>query len=63
MFLTGSAGDRDLKARKRLGAEAYIIKPVDLKNLSRVTPQLNLHWALLKSAAPAQQKQTGHEQP
>jgi CheY-like chemotaxis protein/DNA-binding XRE family transcriptional regulator len=63
IVLTGSARDRDLQASKRLGAEAYIIKPVDLKNLSRVTPQLNLHWALLKSAAPAQQKQTGHEQP
>jgi len=54
IVLTASSRDRDLQMSKRLGAEAYIIKPVDLQNLSRVTPQLNLQWALLKPALPAQ---------
>jgi len=33
---------------RRLGAEQYIIKPVDLQRLSLVTPQLNLEWALFR---------------
>ncbi len=54
IVLTASTRDRDLQISKRLGAEAYIIKPVDLKNLSQVTPQLHLQWALLKTAIQAQ---------
>ena len=51
VILTASTRDRDWQACKNLGAEAYITKPVDLENLSRVTPQLNLHWALLRPAS------------
>jgi two-component system, response regulator len=54
IVLTASARDRDLQASKQLGAEAYIIKPVDLQNLTQVTPQLHLQWALLKQTIPAQ---------
>ena len=54
IVLTGSARSQDLRISKELGAEAYIIKPVDLKNLSQVTPQLNLQWALMKRPMPAQ---------
>jgi CheY-like chemotaxis protein/DNA-binding XRE family transcriptional regulator len=57
IVLTASARDRDLQISKQLGAEAYIIKPVDLKNLTQVTPQLNLQWALLKRPIPAQGQQ------
>jgi two-component system response regulator len=42
--------DRDVAASQRLGADAYIVKPVDFKNFSGVTPQLSLQWALLKRA-------------
>jgi two-component system response regulator len=61
IVLTASVRDRDLQTSKRLGAEAYIIKPLDLQNLSRVTPQLHLQWALLKPAAPVQQRHKGPE--
>jgi CheY-like chemotaxis protein/DNA-binding XRE family transcriptional regulator len=54
IVLTASVRDRDLQMSKQLGAEAYIIKPVDLQNLTQVTPQLHLQWALLKPAVPAQ---------
>lgn len=54
IVLTSSTRDRDLQTSKRLGAEAYITKPVDLKNLTEVTPQLKLQWALLRSAAIGQ---------
>jgi two-component system response regulator len=50
IMLTGSNRDRDIAASQRLGAEAYIVKPVDFQNLSGVTPQLSLQWALLKRA-------------
>jgi CheY-like chemotaxis protein/DNA-binding XRE family transcriptional regulator len=43
-----SSRDRDVTASQRLGADAYIVKPVDFQNLSGVTPQLSLQWALLK---------------
>jgi CheY-like chemotaxis protein len=50
VVLTGSRANRDIVASKRLGAEAYIVKPVDFRNLSEVTPRLSLQWALLKPA-------------
>ena len=50
VVLTVSSKDRDIAASQRLGAEAYIVKPVDFQNLSGVTPQLSLQWALLKRA-------------
>jgi CheY-like chemotaxis protein/DNA-binding XRE family transcriptional regulator len=50
VILTSSTRDRDLQVSKELGASAFIVKPVDLQNLTKVTPQLNLQWALLRSA-------------
>lgn len=47
VVLTASNRSRDIVTCKRLGADAYIVKPVDLQNLCIVTPQLNLQWALL----------------
>jgi len=48
VVLTSSKFDRDITASKKLGAEAYIVKPVDFESLSRVVSQLSLQWALLK---------------
>ena len=50
IVLTVSDRDRDVEASQRFGADAYIVKPVDFQNLSGVTPQLSLQWALLKRA-------------
>jgi CheY-like chemotaxis protein/DNA-binding XRE family transcriptional regulator len=52
IVLTASKFDRDLATSQRLGADAYIVKPVDLRNFIEVTPALSLQWALLK-AMPA----------
>lgn len=49
VILTASSNSGDITASKRLGADGYIVKPVNLLSLSEVTPQLNLQWALLKS--------------
>jgi CheY-like chemotaxis protein len=51
VVLTSSDRDRDLQISKRLGAQAYIVKPVGMPNLTKVAPQLSLRWALLKPAA------------
>jgi CheY-like chemotaxis protein/DNA-binding Xre family transcriptional regulator len=48
VVLTVSKSSGDILASKQLGAEAYIVKPVDFQNLSQVTPQLCFQWALLK---------------
>lgn len=51
VVLSASDHDGDIAASRKLGAEAYIIKPVNLQSLSGVTPQLSLQWALLKPPA------------
>ncbi len=48
VVLTSSQLDRDIAQCRRLGAETYIVKPVNFNNLGEVTAQLNLYWALLK---------------
>jgi CheY-like chemotaxis protein len=50
MLLDPSHG-MEMAACKRLGAGAGIVKPVDIKNLSAVTRQLSLQWALLTMEA------------
>jgi CheY-like chemotaxis protein len=50
VVLTGSSRSRDIQTSKWLGAAAYIVKPVDMVNLTHVTPLLHLQWALLQPA-------------
>lgn len=50
VILTTSSRDRDVQISRQLGASAYIVKPVELKNLTELTPQLKLQWALLRPA-------------
>jgi CheY-like chemotaxis protein len=49
--LTASNHDQDVQTSKRLGAQGYIVKPVGLTSLTRVTPQLNYQWAMLRRVA------------
>ncbi len=50
VVLTVSSRSQDVARSQQLGAEAYIVKPVDFKNFSEVVPKLNLQWAVLKTA-------------
>jgi two-component system response regulator len=55
VILTISNRNRDITACRRLGAESYIVKPVDFRNFSEVTTRLSLSWMLIKpnrSSAP-----------
>ncbi len=56
IVLTASNNHRDFAECRRLGADNYITKPVNLQRLSEATPQLNLDWALLKPPEPDLQK-------
>lgn len=47
VVLTVSRDDRNIIECGRLGAENYIVKPVDFESLSRITPRLDLHWTLV----------------
>lgn len=53
IILTASTSDSDLATCKKLGADAFIPKPVQFKSLSEVAPKLNLQWALLEPASSA----------
>jgi len=50
IVLTVSQSRPDIHESRRLGADAYIVKPVDFESFSQVTPQLSLLWALLPPA-------------
>lgn len=52
VILTGSLRSEDVDECRRLGADSYIIKPLDFHRLSQVTPSLNLDWSLVKPTAP-----------
>jgi two-component system, response regulator len=53
VVLTASRNSRELAECLRLGAQSYIIKPMDFQALSQITPRLNLAWALVKPPATA----------
>lgn len=54
VVLTASDRDRDIDESRRLGAESYIVKPVDFHRFSQITPQLKLSWSLVKHQAAQQ---------
>lgn len=52
VVLTASHSDWDFATCRRMGAETYMVKPVDFQRLCEVTPALNLTWALIKPEPP-----------
>lgn len=55
VILTISQVFSDFSECQRLGAETYIIKPLNFQRLSQITPRLQLDWALVKPETPAPQ--------
>jgi two-component system, response regulator len=47
VMLTSSKEDRDLEEAYRLGANSYIVKPVEFDSFVTAVEQLGLYWALL----------------
>lgn len=50
LVLTVSDDQYNIAECRRLGADNYIVKPVNFQRLSQATPGLNFEWALLKPA-------------
>ncbi len=51
VILTASHDEREMADCRRLGADCFIVKPLDFQSLGEATPQLNLHWALMREAS------------
>jgi len=47
IVLTSSREEPDIAAAYRLGANSYIVKPVDFEAFSRAVSELGLYWVLL----------------
>ena len=52
VVLTVSDESKDISEARRMGAKAYIVKPVDFQRLSEVTPGLNFYWTLSRASSP-----------
>lgn len=51
--LTNSRDSADVREALRLGADAYILKPLNFHSLSSVTPRLHFRWTLISAPGPA----------
>lgn len=51
VILTTSAETDDIRAAYRLGANSYIVKPVDFEKFIEVAEQIELYWAVLNNPA------------
>ena len=47
VMLTSSCQERDLAAAYRLGANSYIVKPVEFDSFSEAVAKLGVYWLLL----------------
>jgi len=47
VILTTSAEDHDIQTAYQLGANSYIVKPVDFDRFMEVAEQIELYWSVL----------------
>ena len=47
VMLTSSVEDPDIKAAYSLGANSYVVKPVDFENFSRTINSLDMYWLVV----------------
>lgn len=52
VILTSSREEQDLVAGYDLGANAYVVKPVDFEDFIRAVKQLGVFWALVNESPP-----------
>lgn len=51
VILTTSTEDTDIQTAYRLGANSYIVKPVDFEKFVEVSAQIELYWMVLNQPA------------
>ncbi len=49
IVLTSSSEDRDIQTAYQLGANSYIVKPVDFNKFIEVVGQIELYWGVLNT--------------
>ena len=47
IVLTSSGEDRDIQKAYELGANSYIVKPVDFEKFVEVAAQIDLYWNVI----------------
>lgn len=52
VMLTSSREERDLVESYRLGANAYVVKPVDFEKFTEAVRELGVFWALINESPP-----------
>jgi CheY-like chemotaxis protein len=59
VVLTSSAQERDRLQTYSLGANSYIVKPVDFEQFMDAARQIGMYWLML-NAAPPDPEENGH---
>jgi len=49
VVLTSSAEERDIQTAYKLGANSYIVKPVDFDKFLEVASQIDLYWMIMNT--------------
>ena len=52
VVLTSSAASRDVETAYELGANSYIVKPVDFDKFTQVAAQIELYWTVINQSPP-----------
>jgi CheY-like chemotaxis protein len=61
VILTSSREERDLISCSRLGANSYVVKPVDFSQFSEAVRQLGLYWLRWNEPPPSPNNHCGEE--